>query len=84
MNQSGGLKIATIIVMAMLGFSTLAVGMQLSSSGSEAATQNQTTAKSEAQGYNQTSSTSDPSCVISGGFTDLTVRNSAFLNGILP
>jgi hypothetical protein len=69
MNQSGGLKIATILVMAILGFSTLAVGVQLSSGGSAAVTHDQTGTKSDAQGYNQTQ-TSDKVCESSDVIVD--------------
>ncbi|HEY3421494.1 MAG TPA: hypothetical protein VGK23_13160 [Methanomassiliicoccales archaeon] len=78
MNQSGGLKIATIIVMAILGFSTLAVGLQLSSGGTAAVTHNQTATKSGAQEQNQT----DSVCTtLTSGITDLTVENSALSDG---
>jgi hypothetical protein len=75
MNQSGGLKIATILVMTILGFSTLAVGLQLSTGGTAAVTHNQTATKSAAQGVNETNSACE---IVTVGITDLTVRNSAF------
>lgn len=79
MNQSGGLKIATVLVIAVLGFSTLAVGMQLSTIDTTAATHDQTETRSANQG-NQTSSPADaPSAE-----ADTIVCSSAFLYGIAP
>jgi hypothetical protein len=79
MNQSGGLKVATIVVMAMLGFSTLAVGMQLSSGGTAAVTHSQTDAKSDNQGKNQTDSACD---ALTKGIADTSVRNLATMTDV--
>ncbi len=79
MDQSGGLKIAAVLVLAMLGFSTLAVGVQLSSGGSDAVTHDQTATQTGTQGVNQT----DSACLaLTTGSCDLTFCDSALFDGV--
>lgn len=80
MNGTGGLRIATILVVFTLGLSTLAVGVQLSSGGTTASTHNQDTTN---PGVQPASATSGMQRSLNGT-GDIAPRNSTFSDGISP